>query len=119
MNRSQWLEFWREEQLLPAAGEGGELPEHWQVVSAPPAPAETDALFEVGKHTDLQTDATIGILQFKLQLLNSHNNVVAPALHPTALDAENEPFAHYWTAASHKYSRWDSNCGRFAAAPDL
>ena len=116
MNQSQWLGFWSEEQVLLPAGDGVgvEMPEHWHMETSSSRPAETDYLFEVGTKTDLQTDATIGVLQFTTELLNSHNNAVAPALaHAAAADEENEPFAHYWTASSHKCSRWNSNSGLY------
>ena len=65
-------------------------------------------------HSDaLEVDAGLSVKQFALQLLNhKDNSLLSPGLVTTETDWA-EPFAHYWTAASHNsYIVGDQLTGR-------
>jgi hypothetical protein len=102
---TNWLNFVRVNQLVPSDGnksEAGALP-----------PSEKEAAAELIRATrsfehavksggdDLSTEQGFSPLQFALQLLDSHNNVVAPARATQNTEDLGERLTHYWTTCSH------------------
>jgi hypothetical protein len=51
-----------------------------------------------------QSTRGLSLLQFTLQLLSQHNDVVAPARDPDTNNDLAEPLSHYWMATSHNVS---------------
>eukprot|EP00966_Prymnesium_polylepis_P005767 131464-Prymnesium_polylepis.1 len=61
--------------------------------------------------TELPPEAGLDIVQFALQLLSPKNDVVAHAPCADEISHRDQPFAHYWTAASH------NSCTPFGIEP--
>eukprot|EP00966_Prymnesium_polylepis_P335406 7390769-Prymnesium_polylepis.2 len=104
MNLAQWLNFVRSKQLPhDDDGKEGEIQyDEWDIpdVSAILAEAKEQFARTPTSHgTELHTDAVFRVEQFASQLLNPCNTALGGAVRNAAIFVE--PFAHYWTAASH------------------
>ena len=97
INSDRWLEFQRCEQLAPHS-EQGEL-RNSQDDEMEIARESFRQAFAGGK--ELPPEAGLGIVQFALQLLSPNNDAVANAQGADEMSKWEQPFAHYWTAASH------------------
>ena len=95
MCQEEWMQFYREEQLSDAE----EIDTSPELELAQATFDKASKSFEQMMPADNQG---LSVLSFAQQLLCRHNDAVAPPKKHSL--NKDQPFAHYWTATSHKYA---------------